>query len=121
MSFVDASAVDLPQRAIMSVEGMRGVGKTRFGLWGKAPVALLRFDQASEGALRELRTLRPGAIKVSTFDFEKPKAEKKEGRAVPLDKDIIEMATGIISSFVGRSEFVQLWGSPREIWKSHLL
>jgi hypothetical protein len=100
MPFIDADKVELPQRAIISVEGMRGAGKTRFGLWGKAPVALLRFDQASEGALRELRAARPGAIKVSTFDFEKPSTVKKENKVIPADKDLIEMANGIYTAFV---------------------
>jgi hypothetical protein len=100
MAFIDADKVELPQRAILSVEGMKGTGKSRFGLWGRAPVAMLRFDQASEGALRELRGLRKGAIKVSTFDFEKPSTEKKDNKVLKADDEIISMATKIYMDFV---------------------
>lgn len=100
MPFVDASKIDLPQRAIIAVEGLRGVGKSEFGLWGRAPVAYMRFDCASEGALRKIRDKRPGAIQVSTFEFDRPQAPKSGTKVLEFDDEVIEKAQEIYSAFL---------------------
>ena len=101
MPFIAAEKVELPQRTILSVEGRRGSGKSEFGLWGPAPVAYHRFDVASEGALRKVRALRPGAIQCCTYDFEHPRTEKNErGQVQKFDKIVVEEAEHLYNEFV---------------------
>jgi hypothetical protein len=99
MAFLDAERLELPKRIILSIEGLRGTGKTEFGLWGPAPVGYFRFDMASEGAIRKMRAKRPGCIKVCTYDFERPMSVKEGMTVRAFDKDLIDTAVEIYNSF----------------------